>query len=126
VSGAAIDVSSFFRRKNELTLIVSPDPDTASSDRPIPAVARWRIAVHVLSAFRLRLAYADSTTKSQLMPIARPESPAAAVPRSGYPASPHGSVWSRYPSPLCRSEFGSGGCGIGTVRALYCERTAMK
>jgi hypothetical protein len=32
--------------------ITNHDPDTASSDRPIPAAARWRIAVHVLSAER--------------------------------------------------------------------------
>ena len=30
--------------------ITNHDPDTASSDRSIPAAARWLIAVHVLSA----------------------------------------------------------------------------
>jgi hypothetical protein len=30
--------------------ITNHDPDTATNDRPIPAAARWRIAVRVLSA----------------------------------------------------------------------------
>jgi hypothetical protein len=33
--------------------ITNHDPDTASTDRPIPAAARWRIVVHVLSTRRL-------------------------------------------------------------------------
>jgi hypothetical protein len=75
------------RRAVSQTMILTRHPATDRS-RP-PRAGRLLCTSFRLPSFRLRLARADSTTKSQPVPIARPEPPAAVVPGSGCPASPY-------------------------------------
>jgi hypothetical protein len=104
--------------------ITNHDPDTASSDRPIPSAARWQIAVHVLSASAGARGFDHEITT-------RADREAGATCGG---CARFGMSRESVPSPSGRATLppgvapnsGAVAGGMGTVRALYCEWTAMK